>query len=163
MTNQTLSGRIAVFVATGFGVGFAPFAPGTFGSLWGLPLVWTLLKLPLFYRLGLPILLIIIGIPICGKAAKVLGVKDPGAVVLDEIAAFPVVFLAVLLGHVPFTWITAGVGFVLFRLFDITKLWPARQLEFLPGGTGVMADDLAAGIYAGCLLGLVPLLNLPLT
>jgi phosphatidylglycerophosphatase A len=89
-------------------------------------------------------LLILAGGPICGEAAKQFGVKDPGGVVYDEIVAFFLVFAAV-----PVTLTTGVLGFVWFRLFDITKPWPARRLEHLPGGWGILADDLAAGAYAG--------------
>ena len=92
-------------------------------------------------------ILFLVGIPICAAGARLLGTKDPGAVVFDEIAAFSVLFL-----FVPFTLWTAVAGFVLFRLFDIWKPWPARRLERLPGGLGIMADDFVAGFYAsGCL------------
>jgi phosphatidylglycerophosphatase A len=93
------------------------------------------------------ILLILLGVPICNVGARVLGKKDPGAVVYDEIAAFFVVF-----AMTPVSWKSAGFGFLLFRLFDITKPWPIRRLEKLPDGWGVMADDLMAGLYSCVLL-----------
>jgi phosphatidylglycerophosphatase A len=92
----------------------------------------------------------LIGIPICAGGARLLGLKDPGAVVFDEIAAFSVVFL-----FVPFTWWTTVAGFLMFRLFDIWKPWPARRLERLPGGLGIMADDFVAGFYASACLWLL--------
>ncbi|HEY3966402.1 MAG TPA: phosphatidylglycerophosphatase A [Planctomycetaceae bacterium] len=139
-----------VFLATGFGIGFAPQAPGTFGSLLGLPLAWGIWQLPTWGRYAAPAVCFAIGIPICGITARRMGLKDPGAVVLDEIAAFSVVFLLV-----PVNLVTAIAGFSLFRLFDISKLWPASQLERLPGGLGIMADDYAAAVYAGALLWLI--------
>ena len=137
-------------LATGFGVGSIPTAPGTFGSLWGLPLVWGLQQLPPWGQYAAPIVCFAIGIPICGIAARRMGRKDPGAIVFDEIAAFPVVFLLV-----PINTVTAVVGFALFRLFDISKPWPAKRLERLPGGLGIMADDFAAAVYAAGLLWLI--------
>src|SRR5262245_53298838 len=135
--------RAVLLIATGLGLGFVPFAPGTFGSLAGLPVAWGLHFLPLWGQVAAAIVFFLIGIPICAGGARLLGTKDPGPVVFDEIAAFSVVFLLV-----PFTWRTAIAGFVLFRLFDIWKPWPARRVERLPGGLGIMADDLVAGFYA---------------
>jgi phosphatidylglycerophosphatase A len=143
-------GRLTVFFATGLGVGFVPKAPGTFGSLLGLPLVWGLQHLPVWGQCLAPAVCFAIGIPICGIAARRMGLKDPGAIVFDEIAAFSVVFLLV-----PITLVTAIAGFVLFRAFDIAKPWPANRLEKLPGGLGIMADDFAAAVYAGGLLWLI--------
>lgn len=142
--------RLVLFVATGCGLGMIPFAPGTFGSLLGLPLAWGIELLPLWGRVAMPFVLFAIGVPVCAAGATILKLKDPGPVVFDEIAAFSVVYLAV-----PMNLKTAIAGFVLFRIFDIVKPWPARQLERLPGGVGIMADDYAAGGYAGVLLWLL--------
>ena len=139
-----------VLLATGLGLGLIPWAPGTFGSLLGLPLAWGLQHLPDWMRYLAPVFCYLAGVPICSRAAKRMGLKDPGSVVFDEIAAFSVVFLAV-----PVTFASAICGFVLFRLFDITKPWPARRLEMLPDGWGIMADDFAAGVYAGFVLWLI--------
>lgn len=139
-----------VILATGFGVGFVPKAPGTFGSLWGLALAWGIQHLPAWGQYAAPVVCFAIGIPICGIAARRMGLKDPGAIVFDEIAAFSVVFL-----FVPINLVTAVVGFVLFRLFDISKPWPVKQAEKFPGGLGIMADDFAAAVYAGGLLWLI--------
>lgn len=124
-------------------------APGTFGSLLGPPLVWCVQRLvpSVWGQSIVAILLILLGVPICNTGASRLGKKDPGAVVYDEIAAFFVVFALVSV-----SWKSAGFGFLLFRLFDITKPWPIRRLENLPNGWGVMADDLQAGLYAGIFL-----------
>lgn len=144
-------------LATGFGIGRLPKAPGTFGSLWGLVLVRGLEHVPTPWRWLLAAGIIAVGVPICGRAARLLNAKDPGSVVFDEIAAFPIVFCAVTLN-----WTTGLLGFVLFRLFDIIKPWPVSRLERLPGGWGIMADDLAAGMYAGGCLWCVVRLVLPL-
>ena len=139
-----------MFVALGFGLGLAPFAPGTFGSLLGLPLAWGIQQLPEWGQWLAPLVCFLVGVPICGIAARGMGLKDPGAVVFDEIAAFSVVFLAVKIDL-----LTGILGFALFRIFDIAKPWPVRQLERLPGGWGIMADDFAAAAYAGGILWLV--------
>lgn len=138
---------MTVLLATGFGVGRVPRAPGTFGSLFGLPLACGVQQLPPVWQFLVAGVIVVIGVPICGRGAKLLNGKDPGAVVWDEIAAFPVMFL-----FVPFQTETAFAGFLLFRLLDISKPWPCRSLERLPGGLGIMIDDLVAGLYAGVLL-----------
>jgi phosphatidylglycerophosphatase A len=106
--------------------------------------------------------LIALGIPMCSAAARRLGHKDPGAVVWDEIAAVPVTFALTSFDRSPGSLAAVlALGFVLFRVFDILKPPPASWLERLPGGWGIMADDLAAAVYAGlCLHGLVWLLGL---
>jgi phosphatidylglycerophosphatase A len=144
-----LSDRIVLIFATGLGVGWMRPGPGTFGSLWGVLLAWGLsvggiTGAWLWCALAV---LAIVCIPICGRAATLLARKDPGPVVLDE-----VVGMSVALGLVPFSWPAAAVGFLLFRILDVWKPWPLRQLERLPGGMGVMADDLAAGALAAAIL-----------
>src|SRR4051812_27088597 len=139
----------SVIIATGFWLGRAPFTPGTFGAILGLPLAWAISFLP---NIGLQAAVILVGclvgIPICTLAARQLGgLKDPGCIVLDEIASLPITFFLVphnLIGR-PLVLL---IGFALHRLFDITKPPPARQLERLPEGLGIMADDWAAGIYS---------------
>jgi len=141
--------RIALLLGTGLGVGYFPLAPGTVGSLWGVALVWGLQQLawPLFAVLSFAVVFFLCGIPICTRAAKSLGREDPGEIVFDEIAAFPIVFLLV-----PMSLATGILGFLWFRLFDIVKPWPANRFERLSRGLGVMADDLIAGIYAAAML-----------
>ena len=157
--SRSLLDHLAVSLGTGMGIGFAPKAPGTFGSLLGPPLVIATQQLDL----PLPILSIVIvafcllGIPICSRASTALGKHDPGQVVYDEIAAFWLVFLPQLVAGTPLTWQHAVAGFILFRIFDISKLWPVSRLERLPGGLGIMADDLAAGLMAAAVLLILPL------
>jgi phosphatidylglycerophosphatase A len=145
--SRSLSDRLILFLATGCGLGYASIAPGTVGSLAGLPLAWGLHQLPVWAQCAGAVLCFIVGIPICGSGARQLGLNDPGAVVFDEIAAFAVVFLLT-----PFSLLSAALGFVLFRVFDILKPWPARRLERLSGGLGIMADDFAAGVYSAAVL-----------
>ena len=143
--HKTALESILFALAVGLGVGRVSIAPGTFGSLWGLPLVYGLREVhdhPGFlFASG--IILFLVGVPICAVGIKHYQSKDPKHVVFDEIAAFPFVFM-----FAPLTWGTAVLGFVLFRLFDIAKPWPIRRFERLPHGWGVMADDLIAGIFA---------------
>ncbi|MEM9186895.1 MAG: phosphatidylglycerophosphatase A [Planctomycetota bacterium] len=142
---------MAVWLATGFGVGLVAPAPGTIGALWGLPWAWWLTSgsAPAWAWLSVPIG-VLLGGPLCGRAARDLGGhKDPGAVVWDEIATVPLVF--VLAPSVGPWWLLIGFG--LHRLFDITKPPPCRRLERLPGGWGIMLDDVAAAGYAAIGLG----------
>jgi phosphatidylglycerophosphatase A len=126
-----------------------PIMPGTFGTLLGLPLAWGLNRsgwlLPI--ELVAIVAIFLVGIPICDRAARLFGKKDPGCVVFDEIAAVPLVFSLVRI-----TFSTAILGFVWFRIFDIAKPWPIRRLERLPGGLGIMIDDVMAALYAGLAL-----------
>jgi len=139
-------------LATGFWIGRVPFAPGTFGTLLGLPLAWGISFIPNVWLQATAVLAVcIVGVPICTTAARLLGgAKDPQMVVLDEIAAMPITFF--LVSHDTLSRpLVLLAGFVLFRIFDITKPPPARQLEYLPMGLGIMADDWAAGVYS-CLV-----------
>jgi phosphatidylglycerophosphatase A len=136
-------------LGTGFGFGYSPVAPGTVGSLWGLLLAWGLQQSgwSLWAQLVVIAVVFLVGIPICGRAARLLGAEDPGQVVFDEIAALPVVFLLIPIdGNIDVT--TAIAGFAWFRLFDIAKPWPVRRLDQIDGGLGIMADDMAAALYA---------------
>lgn len=141
--------RTIVILATGLGIGYVPVMPGTFGSLLGIGLAWLLWSpaLPLGSRIAFEGAILLGGVPICGHGARHFGRPDPGAVVFDEIAAVPLVFLSA-----PFTFSTAVLAFIWFRIFDILKPWPVRQLERLPGGLGIMADDVAAALYAAATL-----------
>jgi len=138
------------FLAFGFGTGLAPIAPGTFGTLPGVLLFWLTMGLGLYVQLAIALALILAGIWICGESARRIGVHDHGGIVWDEIAGmYLVLFLA------PPTLLGFALGFGLFRLFDILKPWPIRDLDHrIHGGLGIMLDDLAAALYALILLGL---------
>lgn len=135
-----------MLLATGLGAGLAPVSPGTIGALWGLPLAWAIGQLPSpWIRLATIMLTGVASVPICTAAARRMGgLKDPGAIVLDEITSLPITFLLVPLEG----WTVAAVGFALHRAFDIAKPPPARQLEALPEGWGIMADDWMAAAYS---------------
>jgi phosphatidylglycerophosphatase A len=129
------------------GLGQISPAPGTVATaLLGMPLAWAIGQLPeIGWRLLAILALNLVGVPLTTIAGRALGgQKDNQAIVWDEIVTVPVVFLLVPLGN----WPVAIVGFLLHRLMDITKPPPARQVEQLPDGLGVMADDMVAGIYA---------------
>jgi phosphatidylglycerophosphatase A len=136
------------------GVGLIRPAPGTVGSaVWGLPLAWAIGLLPeTWLQFGVILILTIVGIPLATAAGRALGgKKDNQSIVWDEIVTVPVVFLLVPLTN----WRVALAGYALHRLLDITKPPPAVQLERLPEGLGVMADDWMASVYAcGLMAGL---------
>jgi len=140
--------RWATLVATFFGVGRLRPGPGTWTSL-ATTLLWWLLAshLPAFARVPVIVLLIAlavaIGIPAATLEARGCGQKDPSHVVIDEVAGQLVAFIAC-----PIVWQALLAGFILFRGFDILKPPPVRSLERLPEGTGIVVDDLGAGLYA---------------
>jgi len=132
------------FLAFGFGSGLAPVAPGTFGTLAALPLFLLMLALPLPVYLALVAAMFLIGIKICDITGKALGIHAHSGIVWDEIVA-----MLLVLAFTPHTWPWMGAAFVLFRLFDIWKPFPIRQIDqTVHGGFGVMLDDLLAAIYA---------------
>ena len=137
----------AKLVATGLGSGYSKFAPGTAGSLVGLVLFLPLVGRPWVVQLAATSVVTVVGALAADRVAKLLGRKDPGLVVVDEVAGQWITFVSL-----PFTPVIALAGFVLFRAMDVVKPWPARSLERLPGGLGIMADDVAAGIYAQLIL-----------
>lgn len=138
------------FCALGFGAGLAPVAPGTAGSLVGLAAAAAIAALPLAVRAALVLALGLAGIAICGASARRLGAMDPPAIVWDEIVAMMATALALPAGA---GWAWWAAAFVLFRVFDIAKPWPIRDLDHrLAGGLGIMLDDVVAAAYAaGCL------------
>jgi phosphatidylglycerophosphatase A len=143
--------RLAVFVATVGYCGYFPIAPGTVGSAAGLvfyTLVWATGS-PLV-EAGLILALFAAGVWAGTTAERYFGGIDPGPIVIDE-----VVGMLVTLAFIPVGWSGAAVGFFLFRIFDVIKPYPARQLESLHGGLGVMADDVMAAVYANLSLRLV--------
>ena len=132
--------RLIKFLATGFGVGNAPIAPGTFGSLLGIA-YWWLLKGWFYWPVT--ILVVFLAIWIAGAAAEILRKPDPGCIVIDEICALPIVLAGI--GHV---WWHVALGFVWFRIFDVWKPTPVRQAQAFSGGLGIVLDDLFAAGYA---------------
>ena len=133
------------FVAFGFGAGLAPKAPGTFGSAVGLVAAWWLLELSLAARVAVVLAVIAAGVWICGESARRLGRHDDQRIVFDEIAG--VLLTAAIVAEKSFSGL--ALVFVFFRLFDIVKPWPIRDVDHrLGGGLGIMLDDLIAALYA---------------
>jgi phosphatidylglycerophosphatase A len=135
--------------ALGFGSGLAPKAPGTFGTLAALPIYWLLLQpLSLPWLLTVVVVSFILGIWFCGAAAEKLGVHDHPGIVWDEFVGLWISCIAL-----PCGWLWLLAAFVLFRFFDILKPWPIRWLDSkVPGGLGIMVDDVLAGLFALALL-----------
>jgi phosphatidylglycerophosphatase A len=138
--------RAALLIATALGVGYVPFAPGTFGSAAGLVL-WALLPAsPVVHALSI-VVVFVAGTWSGTIAERHFGRSDPGQVVIDEVLG-----MLITLFLVPVGWPGAIAGFLLFRAADIAKPYPANRLERLHGGLGVMADDAMAAVYANLAL-----------
>ena len=138
--------RVAVLIATVFGVGRAPLAPGTVASL----VTVAILAFVPFSRAGLVVfflVVVVVGTWAAHAAERVIGGKDPGAIVIDEVAGMT---LSVVI--FPLTTEVLMVGLALFRAFDVWKPPPARESQRIGGGVGVMIDDLIAGLYALALI-----------
>ena len=139
----------ALAIATACGVGYIPFAPGTFGSAVGL-LLWAVLPASPTVTLAAIVGLFAAGAWAGGVAERHFATTDPGPVVVDEVMG-----MLITLAFVPVGWGGAVLGFLIFRAFDIVKPYPANRLERLHGGIGVMADDAMAAVYANIALRLV--------
>jgi len=141
-------------VAFGFGAGLSPKAPGTVGTLWGVP-VWILMAwLPWMGYVAVTAALFAFGVWLCGRSARMLGVHDSPGIVFDEVVGF-VFAAAPLLPSLDlsrdYRWLIAA--FVLFRIFDVWKPWPIGWLDRrIHGGFGIMLDDAVAGVYAAAVL-----------
>ncbi len=143
--------KTIMFLATGGFVGNIPFAPGTFGSLVGLPFCFFLSLLSISFAAIFIIAFIVLAIWVAQETEKLIKEKDPGCIVIDEIAGMMVTLLGLPLD--PFTVVA---GFLIFRILDIFKPFPARMLErTIPGGAGVVLDDIAAGIWGNLILRIV--------
>jgi phosphatidylglycerophosphatase A len=140
---------LALAFATVLGVGYAPVAPGTFGSAAGL-LLWWLLPATPAVQIGVIVVLFVVGSWSGSIAEKHFGRTDPGQVVVDEVMGMLITLL-----FIPVGWPGAILGFLIFRVADIIKPYPANRLESLHGGIGVMADDGMAAIYANLALRVV--------
>jgi phosphatidylglycerophosphatase A len=142
---------LATGLATCFGCGYSPKAPGTAGSAAGIAIAWLLISVAGFSPLLLiPLTLVLtpIGIWAAGATERDVGREDPGIVVIDEVLGQWLTAAAI----VHPTWQSYVLAFALFRIFDITKPWPIRKLESLHGGLGIIADDLLAGVYGAVLM-----------
>jgi phosphatidylglycerophosphatase A len=143
-----LRSRVARILATWFGCGLVPVAPGTAGTLGAVPLYFLAVRGGRLGVISAAVAVTALGIWAATVVARELEKKDPQIVVVDEVAGF----LLTLAPMPALSWRAVGVGFVLFRLLDTLKPWPIRRLEALPGGWGIVLDDLAAGALAAAIL-----------
>ncbi len=145
---------LAIAIATGGGSGFSPFAPGTAGTVVAVPIYWAFWhwQLPAWEQLAIMVVLTLVGMACAERVGRrFFHASDAGQIVIDEVAGY-----LVTVALVPFSWKAAVLGFVLFRLFDITKPWPASYFDSkVHNGFGVTMDDLCAGVYGRIVLGLV--------
>jgi phosphatidylglycerophosphatase A len=140
--------RIAVFICSFGYVGFFPFAPGTIGSAAGI-IIYVLLRKAGLLHVEIPIIVVLfaLGLAFTVPTERALGSVDPGPIVIDEVMG-----MLITLAFIPVGWGGMLLGFLLFRALDVFKPFPARQLEHLHGGFGVMSDDAMAAVYANLLL-----------
>src|SRR5512133_3240278 len=140
--------RFILFLSSNAGLGYAPVASGTFGTLAGIPAFWLLAQLPPWLWLLTWAALLALSFWVSGAAGHIYGVVDDGRIGIDELVGY-LVTVALL----PFSWWAPGLGFLYFRLFDIVKPPPARWFDQkLKNGYGVVLDDVAAGVYAALAL-----------
>ncbi|MDJ0928703.1 MAG: phosphatidylglycerophosphatase A [Gammaproteobacteria bacterium] len=138
------------WLAFGFGAGLLPVAPGTWGSLVGLGLFLLLPPLPAVWLVGIVVAACVVGIGICGASSRRLGVHDHPGIVWDEIAG-----MLLVAATVPRTAAWLAAAFLAFRLFDVWKPWPIRDLDHsVSGGLGIMLDDVVAAVYAALCIGI---------
>lgn len=137
-----------LLLATGFGSGLLPKAPGTYGTLIAIPIYVVLSSFDLATYWITFMSLFLIGILICKKATELLGVQDHPSIVWDEIVGYLITMYSI-----PQNWTLVLAGFILFRVIDIYKPWPIRTIEkTVKGGLGIMLDDVVAGVSANIIL-----------
>ncbi|MCP1327202.1 phosphatidylglycerophosphatase A [Halomonas sp. 707D4] len=132
-----------IALASGLGLGFVPFAPGTAGTLLGVALAWWLLGLRLGHQFTISAALLCLGVLVCHLAARYHGGIDHGSIVFDEIVAFPLTVMGLAGARTPWAMTTA---FIVYRVFDALKPPPVNLAEFAPGGLGVVLDDVIAAL-----------------
>jgi len=150
---HTVKNLIIKTLGTGFGLGYSKLMPGTLGSLWGVLIFYFVRDQPRLHLGIIAVVVTVIAIYISHEAEKVFGEKDCQKIVIDEVAGQVLAYLLV-----PYSLTNLILGFVFFRFFDMTKIFPADVVQkHLPGGFGVVLDDTVAGIQAAVLLYFAPL------
>jgi len=145
---MTFRDRAAVFLATGLSVGNIPVAPGTFGTLLGIPISFGLAELGVAGSLAGVAAFVLLVVPLAGRAEALLGKKDASVIVIDEVAG-----MLVTLAGLPLTILNLAVGFAFFRALDVIKPFPARKIDRkMAGGWGIVLDDVVAGLYSNLFL-----------
>lgn len=150
--------KLSVLLATGFGVGYIPKIPGTAASLLTLPLAFTMAQHANFgIYLLITLLLTLLAVPVCGRAAGALGEVDPHCIVLDEVAGMLIALCPMSLNAFSQMndLLELGIAFALFRVFDIWKPGFITESQKLHGGWGIILDDVLAGILSAGILGLL--------
>jgi len=135
--------KLIRWIAVGFGTGWSPVMPGTVGTLVGLPIAWGVMQVSgIGLQVVICVALTLLAIPICGAAENIIGGKDPGCIVADEYLTLPITVIGL---SSPWALLS---GFVLHRIFDITKPPPIKQLQHIHGGFGIVVDDFLAALIA---------------
>lgn len=135
--------NVIKWIAVGFGTGLSPVMPGTVGTLVGIPLAWAVMQMDgIGGQVAVCAALTVLAVPICGMAEKIIGGKDPGCIVADEYLTLPITVIGL-----TSPWALLS-GFVLHRVFDITKPPPIKQLQHFHGGLGIVVDDFLAALIA---------------
>ncbi len=139
--------RLSEQISTVFGIGYTVYAPGTIGSLFGLLLYMFIKDLPVVWYVTFIVVLFLIGVLVSDVMEDVYGIKDPSFVVIDEVVGMLISMIAI-----PYSPLVAILGFLLFRIIDITKIPPLNWLEKLHGGFGIMIDDAVGGLIVNIIL-----------
>ena len=145
--NEDTIQRFSEHISTIFGIGYAAYAPGTMGSLFGLLIYMFLKDFSLAFYVFVVVVLFIIGVFASDVIENIYGIKDPSFVIIDEVVGMLICFIAV-----PYTPVVAIAGFLLFRAIDISKVPPLNILERLDGGFGIMIDDAVGGLMVNIIL-----------
>jgi phosphatidylglycerophosphatase A len=154
LPNLTLPERIALFIGCGFGSGFIKPGPGTWGSVVGFVYFAGLLQLPGAAAVGITLLVLGLSVWSGGICERLLQKKDPGEVVIDEIASIPIVLWPLFYAPHASLWVWLA-GFVAFRVLDIAKPFPIKQLQCIHGGLGILIDDVVAALFASGVIWLI--------
>ena len=141
--------KLIKLISTCFYTGYSPVVPGTLGSLAGL-LLYVLIGKDFMFYIGISIFLLIVGFLISGRAENVFGIKDDRRIVIDEVCGMMLSLL-----FIPYKRLYYLMGFLLFRLFDICKPYPARKLAKMSGSAGIMLDDIVAALYTNLVLRII--------
>jgi phosphatidylglycerophosphatase A len=146
--------RAVLFLATGFWVGRIPLAPGTYGSLLGIPICFVLAEIGFALMVAATVVFVLFAVWIAGKAERLIRIRDAPCIVIDEMAGIMVTMLGV-----PLTPLNLAAGFFAFRVLDIIKPFPARFMDAkVSGGWGIVMDDVVAGFYSNLLLRAISLI-----
>lgn len=153
---NALQRKVFIILSTGFGTGYAKYAPGTFGSLVGIPLGLWWLQFPGWVSMLMATILTLIFVPIVQRTCEHWGVADASKVTIDEVIGQAITLIGlrhfVRVEDAMPPWYYVAIGFGVFRLLDIVKPFPARTMDRQPNGWGVMLDDVVAGVYGALVL-----------